>query len=217
MKFKKYAAGVLLAATLLGLYGAAYATPVANQTVNVNSVTPGTSATRLGKEEDAAHTTADTIVPTGMVVETTTGGTSATDGDYAVPTLNSDGAQRVQLVPHTTSGLSIFRNIDVDESPTGQAAKDSAGMLYSITVINNTAATVEYLKIYDATAAGTTVGTTTPVLTIPLAAANAVVTVTWPQGLQFANGITFAATTALADADTGAPAANAVIVNAAYK
>jgi hypothetical protein len=85
----------------------------------------------------------------------------------------------------------------------------------------NLATGVRYLKFYDATVATVVVGTTTPVLTIPIptqaASANgAGLVISIPNGIAFATAITVAATTGVADADTGAPGANEVIVNIGY-
>lgn len=183
--------------------------------VDITSVIPGVGATNLGKAEDAAHTTADTGVPMFAVVETTTGGTSATDGDYAIPTLNADGALRVQVVPNTTGGKTAFRSIDVDESE--DEIKASAGVLYSMTIQNDTAGTKLYVKVYNETAANVSVGTTTPVFTYVLAGGERQQVDFGDSGVNFSAGICVAATTGLADADTGAPAGNAIIVNASYK
>jgi hypothetical protein len=124
----------------------------------------------------------------------------------------------VALQGRTTGGLSIFRSIDLDESE--EEVKGSAGTLYSIDAMNMTAS-VLYLKIYDNTAAGTTVGTTTPVLTYVLPTNGDTngcgMVKNIPQGLAFSTGITVAVTTGLADSNTGAPAANAAIVNIGYK
>lgn len=124
----------------------------------------------------------------------------------------------VALQGRTTGGLSIFRSIDLDESE--EEVKGSAGTLYSIDAMNMTASPL-YLKIYDNTAAGTTVGTTTPVLTYVLPTNGDTngcgMVKNIPQGLAFATGITVAVTTGLADNNTGAPAANAAIVNIGYK
>lgn len=124
----------------------------------------------------------------------------------------------VGLQGRATGGLSIFRSIDLDESE--EEVKGSAGTLYSIDAMNMTSS-VLYLKIYDGTAASVTVGTTTPVLTYVLPTngdSNGCGMVkNIPQGLAFANGITVAVTTGLADNNTGAPAANAAIVNLGYK
>jgi hypothetical protein len=38
----------------------------------------------------------------------------------------------------------------------------------------------------------------------------------WPAGLTFANAITIACTTGVANSDTGAPATNALIASGAY-
>jgi hypothetical protein len=119
----------------------------------------------------------------------------------------------VTLSPLTSGGLSLYRSIDLDE--TEEEIKGTAGQLYGWYIFNDSASPV-YVKIYNATAASVTVGSTTPVLTIPLpagAAANAFSTI----GIAFATAITAAATTGVADADTGAPAANDVVANFFYK
>jgi len=72
------------------------------------------------------------------------------------------------------------------------------------------------LKFYNAPAASVTVGTTIPVITIPLKNSLAW-TASFPNGIAFSTGITVAATTGLADSDTGAPGANDVVVNIFYK
>lgn len=192
-----------------------FATPIGGNTVNVNSVTPGTTASKLGKAEDAAHSSGDVGVAAMAVQSTTLSGLAGTTGDYAPLQVNGSGALYVQPVPNTSGGLSIFRSIDIDE--TEEEAKGSAGMLYGCSVINDTASTKLYLKIYDGTAASVTVGTTTPVLTIPIPAGAVNQHIQFPFGLAFANAITIAATTGIADNDTGAPAANAVVVNCYYK
>jgi len=120
----------------------------------------------------------------------------------------------VSLAPQTSGGLSIFRSIDLDESE--EEVKGSAGQLYGIIAINLHASDYRYLKIYNAPAASVTVGTTTPVMTIPLND-DWEHRSTFPNGIQFSSGITVAATTGLADADNGAPGANEVVVNILYK
>lgn len=111
------------------------------------------------------------------------------------------------------SGMSIFRSIDLDESE--EDVKTSAGTLYGWYIQNKNAATL-YLKFYNATAANTTVGTTTPILTIPVptgAAAN----VEYTNGITFDTALCAAVTTGVADNDTGAPGANDFIANIFYK
>lgn len=124
----------------------------------------------------------------------------------------------VGLVPRTTGGLDIFRSIDIDE--TEEEIKATAGQLFSITAFNTTA-TPLYLKFYNATAASVTVGTTTPVLTymVPANADSDGAGFIWNNeiGFAFSTAMTVACTTGIADNDTGAPSANACIINVGYK
>lgn len=118
----------------------------------------------------------------------------------------------------TSGGATIFRSIDLDESE--EEVKATAGTLYG-GIVMNLATSLRYLKFYNATAANVTVGTTTPVLTIPipLAASSDASGFVLPipsQGVAFSTAICVAATTGLADNDTGAPGANEVVVNLFY-
>lgn len=124
----------------------------------------------------------------------------------------------VALQGRAGSGLTIFRSIDIDESE--EEVKATAGTLYSISAFNRTAAPL-YLKFYNLTAANTTVGTSTPVLTfvVPANADSDGAGFIWncAQGLAFDTAISVAATTGIADADTGAPGANDCVINIGYK
>ena len=120
---------------------------------------------------------------------------------------------QVNVAPQTTGGLSLFRSIDLDE--TEEEVKGTAGQVYGWFIYNN-AATVLYVKFYNATAANVTVGTTTPVLTIPIPAGSGA-NVEYTNGIAFSTAITIAATTGVADNNTGAPAANDIIANIFYK
>ena len=139
------------------------------------------------------------------------------DVDVASIAAGTNTIGNVGLVGRTTGGLSIFRSLDLDE--TEEDIKTSAGQLYFIHAMN-LANGVRYLKLYNATAANVTVGTTTPVLTFPLPTMGdtngAGFTVSIPQGLAFGTAISAAVTTGLADNDTGAPGASEVVVNIGY-
>jgi hypothetical protein len=122
----------------------------------------------------------------------------------------------VRVLPVAAGGCSIFRSLDLDESE--EEVKASAGTVYGVW-FSNTATATRFLKFYNATAANVTVGTTTPVLTLALPGnttddISGVFSI--PQGIAFSTAITVAATTGLADNNTGAPAANDVIVNVFY-
>jgi hypothetical protein len=142
---------------------------------------------------------------------------SVDEGDFGVPRMTLTRLLRIVDTPHTAGGLTAFYNLDVDE--TEDAIKASAGQLYELYLLNLTNALL-YVKLYNATVANVTVGSTTPVMTIPVPGNNdtdgAGVVRKWAQGLQFDTAMTIAATTGFADNDSGAPAANAVIASGGY-
>lgn len=139
------------------------------------------------------------------------------DVDVASIAAGSNLIGRVNIDPQTGNGLTIFRSIDLDE--TEEEVKATAGAVYGW-YLANLATSTRYVKFYNATAANTTVGTTTPVITIVLPgnstdaiAANAL----GGMGIAFDTAISVAATTGLADNDTGAPGAGEVVANIFYK
>lgn len=187
--------------------------------VDVLSVVPGTGATALGKAEDAAHTSADTGVYALAVRDDAPAAHAGTDGDYESLHVNAEGGLWVTNTPSASGGLSIFRSLDLDE--TEEEVKATAGSVYGGWV-TNTATATRWIKFYNATAANVTVGTTTPVLTFGIPGNStddiaAVLGVGGSNGLAFSTAITVAATTGVADADTGAPGANEVVVNLWFK
>jgi hypothetical protein len=109
--------------------------------------------------------------------------------------------------------LNTYRTIDLDE--TEELVKGSPGQVRGW-FITNQASSTRYIKFYDATLAGTTVGTTTPKITIPLEADQAANIFFGDEGIQFDVAISIAATTGLADNDTGAPGANEIVANIFY-
>ena len=123
----------------------------------------------------------------------------------------------VGIQGRATGGTTTFRSIDLDE--TEEEVKATAGTIYSIHAMNLTTG-ILYLKLYNLTAANTTVGTSTPTHTFPIPANAdtdaAGFTFAIPQGIAFSTAISAAVTTGVADADTGAPAANAAVVHIQY-
>lgn len=120
-------------------------------------------------------------------------------------------------VTAVADGSSLFRSIDLDE--TEEEVKATQGIVYGMWV-TNTATATRWIKFYNATAANVTVGTTAPVLTIGIPGnssddVSGVFTAGGP-GINFATAITVAATTGVADSDTGAPGLNEVIVNIGF-
>lgn len=165
-----------------------------------------------GIVDDAAFTPGTTeVVPVGFLVDESSTD-SADEGDLGAARMTPNRQLIVTPRPHTSGGLTIFRSLDLDE--TEEEIKATAGQLYGY-YFANTNASARYLKFYNATAANVTVGTTTPVLTFYLPPTSAG-HIEFSHGIPFSTAITAAATTGVADNDTGAPGANEVILNAFY-
>lgn len=101
-------------------------------------------------------------------------------------------------------------------STNATSVKASAGTVFVVTAFNLNAA-IRYLKFYNK-ASAPTVGTDTPVATfpIPASATGAGFVINLDPGADFATGIALALTTGVADADTGAVAANEIFVHLIY-
>lgn len=130
----------------------------------------------------------------------------------------AQGQPGVATLPIEYGGAYIFRTIDLDEAPvailqSGQPQKRAN--MYGWHLFN-AAASTRYFKFYNALVANVTVGTTTPVMTIPIPA-GAGANVYFANGVEFRTAITAACTTGVADSNTGAPGANECIMNLFWK
>jgi hypothetical protein len=140
-------------------------------------------------------------------------------GDFTIELVASPGTNigDVGLIATGSGGATPYKNIDVDEGE--DEVKGTAGQIYWVHAIN-LSAVVLYLKFYNATAANVTVGTTVPDFTFPIPSNGgtdgAGFVLPMPIGTEFDTAITIAATTGVADGDSGAPGANEVIVNMGY-
>lgn len=207
------AGGILLMAGSVRRDTAASSAGTTGDNATVNTDALGKLWVTGSYAEDAAHTTGDALNAVATRRIDTAATSAGTSGDYATLDASAEGALWVTNTPTTTSGCTIFRSIDLDESE--EEVKATAGNVYGYYVFN-AAASVAYLKFYNATAANVTVGTTTPVMTFPVPA-GAAANVSFAYPISFSTAICVAVTTGLADADTGAPAANAFIANILYK
>ena len=97
-------------------------------------------------------------------------------------------------------------------STNATSVKAGAGALGFIWAVNLNAA-VRYLKFYNK-ASAPTVGTDTPIATLPIpaGATGAGFMIPIPGGVAFTTGIAYALTTGPTDADTGAVAANEIFL-----
>ena len=111
-----------------------------------------------------------------------------------------------------------YKNIDVDQTE-DEVSAGACQITWMMVV--NMRTTVRFLKLYDGTAATVVVGTTEPTLTIPIPAQadgnGGGFIFQLPHAIEFTTALTIAATTGVADADTGAPGANEVVVAMGYK
>jgi hypothetical protein len=164
--------------------------------------------------DDAAFTVGTSSVSVAGFLADQASTDSVNEGDAGAARMTLNRQQIVTVAPSAdTEGLTIFRSLDLDE--TEEEIKATAGKLYGWYMYNDGAAEV-YVKFYNATAANVTVGSTTPVLTVPVPA-GAAANVEYTNGITFGTAITAAATTGVADADTAAPAANQCVVNIFYQ
>jgi hypothetical protein len=101
-------------------------------------------------------------------------------------------------------------------STNATSVKASAGQLGFIFAVNLNAA-VRYLKLYNK-ASAPTVGTDTPIATLPIPASTtgAGFVLPIPGGVNFSTGIAYAVTTGVADSDTAAVAANEILLFMGY-
>lgn len=155
-----------------------------------------------------------------QVVQLAFSGTLPATGNGGV----SGGVQRVCIAndsqgsfavfPTASVGLSIHRTISA-ASTNATLVRNAACQLYGW-YITNTNASVCYVKFYNKNTSPT-VGTDTPVMTYLIPASGQGANAMSTMGITFGTGLGIAITTGPTDADTGAVAANEVIVNLYYK
>jgi hypothetical protein len=167
--------------------------------------------------DDAAFTPATSSVSMAGFQADETATDSVDEGDAGAARMTLDRKVITTPQPHTAGGCSIFRSLDLDE--TEEDIKTAAGQIYGMWV-TNLATSTRFVKFYNATAANVIVGTTTPVLTIGIpgnASDDIAGLFASTMGIAFDTAISAAATTGIADNDTGAPGANEVLINVFYK
>ena len=197
-----------------------------NLGVSLRRTANGSSAELLGNStmanslpvtiasDQSALSTTDNITQIGGNSISTGNGSSGT-GVQRV-TIANDSTGVIGLVPLTAGGLTISKTISAG-STNATSVKASAGQVYAIYVINTNAA-VRYLKLYNK-ASSPTVGTDTPVMTLPISGSTTGGGFVFSSdvGIAFATGIAFALTTGVLDSDTGAVASSEIVVNLLYK
>lgn len=163
--------------------------------------------------DDAAFTPATSSVMMAGFQADESSTDSVNEGDAGAARITLDRKQIVTVQPHTAGGVSTFKSNDIDE--TEEDVKTSAGQVYFIYCVN-TNASARYLKLYNATAASVTVGSTATKLDLLVPPSNSGFFLQFPTGIVFDTAISVAATTGLGDSDSGAPGASEVQVTIGY-
>lgn len=131
--------------------------------------------------------------------------------DKAVPVNIVSGA--VSTVTANTTETNLIApttaNTTTAASTNATSTKTSAGTVYELTVTNTSAAAI-YLKLFNK-ASAPTLGTDTPIYTIPVPATAAVNIEFGRTGKRFATGIAWAATGAIGNTDSTAIAAGCLV------
>lgn len=145
---------------------------------------------------------------------TVSGSVSVTSG--TVTANAGSGTFTTAEAPQTSGGVTATKLISA-ASTNATSIKAAAGQLYGI-YATNINANPRYLKIYNK-ASAPTVGSDTPIQTylIPGNTTGAGFTRYIPHGIPCSSGIAIAITTGVSDADTGAVAANEIVINLEYK
>lgn len=141
---------------------------------------------------------------------------SVDEGDIGIARMTLDRKQITAVYAHTTGGWTPYVLISA-ATTNATSVKGSAGQVGTIAVFNLNASP-RYFKLYNK-ATAPTVGTDTPlqVYIIPGNTTGAGFIIPNTPGLDFTTGIAFAITTGIAHTDTGAVAANEIVVNLGYK
>lgn len=112
------------------------------------------------------------------------------------------------LIPTATANGMSRSRVTAAASTNATSVKASAGQVYHIDVFNNAAYAV-FLKLYNK-ASAPTVGTDTPIVTIPIPAGGGYAK-SFPAGSPYSTGVAYAITKLVADSDTTVVAANDLV------
>ncbi len=122
----------------------------------------------------------------------------------------------VQDNPQTSSGFLVSRAIDLSIANQGSTvAKNSAGQVYGWAIFNTNAAAC-YVKLYNKATGPTSADTPVVTLLIPGNTAGGGLVTQLNKGIAFSSGISYRATTAIADNSAAAVAASEVSINLFY-
>ena len=148
---------------------------------------------------------------------------SATNGTYANilqgnAVLSTTNPVFSQAIPGTTGGLSVYF-VQPAASDNHAVIKAGAGQVYKVSVTNNSA-TVNYLRLYNATTGFNGCNSATNLvyqMAIPASTSVGGLSDSWEAGIAFSTGISICVTSGYATTDTTNATASAMSVNIGYK
>jgi len=186
---------------------------VSSGSVSVTSTVPGTTATSLGKAEDAAHASGDTGVASLFVRKDNINPVFAgTDGDYIPGNTDANGRIRVYEEALGSDGVQVSSVLNAGNI--GSTILASHGAVYSIHISNQHAATSFWVKFYNVSTPPTHLDT--PVLRL-FVKAHTTRELEFPKGINFSTGIGVRCVSEAADNGTTAPGTNECTVNTTYR
>lgn len=169
------------------------------------------------------HTTIDnaSVAVTGTFWQATQP-VSGTVGVDSLPALASGSANVGYATPAVagqTTGATPFHLGASAATVNATSVQAGACTLWDVIAMNVSTSAPAYLKLYDK-ASAPTVGTDTPVYVLPLPTAGSAngagAARSWPTGLKFTLGLTYAITGGMADTDATAVAAGQVCLSGSY-
>lgn len=180
--------------------------------VGITSIIPGTTATSLGKAEDAAHSSGDVGIEILAKRTDTPAQSAGTDGDYstvnndnlghlwsregyaAVAEDNTNGviAQAIKPLATSTYSWTLFTNFGANTTLNVKASSGNVKSLYC----HNSNAAARYIQLHNT--ATTPAGAAVPLMTFLIPAAGSVLidgSFLGDNGYNFSTGIAFAYST----------------------
>lgn len=132
--------------------------------------------------------------------------------------LTTTGGLRVSSIPAISGGLSVYF-VQPAASDNHVVIKAGAGQVYKVAVTNNSA-TVNYLRLYNATTGFNGCNSATNLvyqMAIPASTSVGGLSDSWAEGMAFSAGISICVTSGYATTDTTNATATAMSVNIGYK
>lgn len=180
----------------------------ANTTPWLAKISDGTNAAAIKAASTAPVATDPAMVVAISPNSVNANGQTTMSASAPVAIASNQSAIPVNPAAAATGGATNLHFFSVTGAPAAVAIKASAGTLYGVQAVNTGAAPV-YLKLYNVAAASVTVGTTVPLVTIPvptLATTGAGIVANFPVGIVFGTAMSYTFTNVAADNDATAVA-----------